>query len=506
MNLAQIAEGHDPHAVALISRGRESTYAELTDQVARLRGGLVQHRVLPGDRVAIMCGNNRFFVASYLAVLGVGAVAVPLNPASPAPELERELAVVEPVAAVLDAGSAQVWRSLSPAATSTVRLTVSAEADVPGATAFDELLAVAPALILDVEPDHPAVMMFTSGTAGPPRAAVLTHANLLANLEQSNTARDRILPSDVVYGVLPLFHIYGLNVVLGSVLQAGATVLLVQRFDPATAIQSIVQRGVTVVPGAPPMWVSFSTFDDAPADAFAGVRLALSGAARLPPRAAERMRAAFGLDIAEGYGLTEAGPVVTSSAGFERRPGSVGRVLDGQQVRLVDHDGNDVLLGDSGEIWVKGPNVFAGYHGDPEATARVLVDGWLRTGDIGMVDDDGYLYLVDRAKDLIIVSGFNVYPAEVEEVLVQHPAVAEVGVVGVPHPHDGEAVKAYVVLADDADGGHPAIDEEALIAYAGQFLARYKCPSKVLFVGQLPRNAAGKLVRRELEGTLLGAL
>lgn len=496
MNWAQLAEGHDADAVALISRNRETTYGQLSDQVAHLRGGLVARGIEPGDRVAIVCGNNRYFVASYLAILGVGAVAVPLNPTSPPAELARELAVVTPKAAVLDATSAPAWARL-PADAAHVALTIVAEGDGPG-VALAELLAGDTAPIVDVDPDQPAVMMFTSGTAGPPRAAVLSHGSLLSNIEQSNRGPDRMMASDVVYGVLPLFHIYGLNVVLGSSLWAGATLLLVQRFDPATAVQSIVQRKVTVLPGAPPMWVAFSSFDDLPADSFVSVRLALSGAARLSHRASQRMSEYFGVDVYEGYGLTEAGPIVTSSTGFERRPGSVGRVLDGQDVRLVDLDGSDVTVGDAGEIWVKGPNVFSGYYGDPEATARVLVDGWLRTGDIGIVDEDGYLYLADRAKDLIIVSGFNVFPAEVEYILGTHPAVVEAGVVGVPHPHDGEAVKAYVVLHEGA-----SVDEESLIAFAAESLARYKCPSKVLFVDELPRNAAGKLVRRELEGTVL---
>ena len=251
-------------------------------------------------------------------------------------------------------------------------------------------------------------------------------------------------------GCCRLFHIFGLNVVLGVSFTVGATVLLVQRFDPATAVQSIVQRGVTVVPGAPPMWVAFSHFDELPDDSFASVRLALSGAARLPNPVYDRVLDRFGLAIHEGYGLTEAAPVVTSSAGLERRPGSVGRLLVGQEMRLVGDDGDDVAVGDAGEIWVRGDNVFHGYFDEPEATARVLVDGWLRTGDIGTVDGDGFLYLVDRAKDLVIVSGFNVFPAEVEEVLQTHPGVAEVGVLGVPHPHHGEAVKAFVVPASRA--------------------------------------------------------
>jgi long-chain acyl-CoA synthetase len=315
-----------------------------------------------------------------------------------------------------------------------------------------------------------------------------------ANLEQSRSVGVHIEPTDVVYGVLPMFHIFGLNVVLGQSLLGGATVVLVQRFDPSTALDTIRDRGVTVLPGAPPLWVSFSGFTEAPADSFAGVRLALTGAARMPDEAMHRLEERFGLVLAEGYGLTEASPVVTSSAGMPVKYGSVGRVLSGMEVRLVDESGDDTLEGDAGEVWVKGPNVFLGYWNEPALTARVLTaDGWLRTGDIATVDADGYLYLVDRAKDLIIVSGFNVYPAEVEEVLAEHPGVAEVGVVGVPHPHTGEAVKAFLV---PEDGVH--LDEEQLIEWCTDHLARYKCPNKILFVDQLPRNVSGKLLRRAL--------
>lgn len=501
MNVARMIEPHPADSIALISRNRETTYGQLRDQADRVRGGLVAQGIAAGDRVAILCENNRYFVVSYLAVVGLGAVAVPLNPSSPAPELERELIAVRPSAAIVGPASAAAWRSIDVDRIPSLRTVVCAEGSVADSeVSMASLLESEPAPVVDVDGDHIAVMMFTSGTAGAPRAAMLSHANLIRNIEQDVTALDHTRAGDIVYGVLPLFHIFGLNVVLGVSFTVGATVLLVQRFDPATAVESIVQRGVTVVPGAPSMWVAFSHFDELPAHSFATVRLALSGAARLPKATSDLMRERFGVSIYEGYGLTEASPVVTSSAGLECRPGSVGRLLVGQEMRLVGDDGDDVPVGDAGEIWVRGDNVFHGYFEEPEATDRVLVDGWLITGDIGMVDDEGYLYLVDRAKDLIIVSGFNVFPAEVEEVLQGHPAVAEVGVLGVPHPHQGEAVKAFVVLAPGHD-----IDEDSLIDYACDYLARYKCPSKVIFVDQLPRNAAGKLVRRELEGTVLGS-
>jgi long-chain acyl-CoA synthetase len=297
-----------------------------------------------------------------------------------------------------------------------------------------------------------------------------------------------------VFGVLPMFHIFGLNVVLGMSLMAGACVVLVQRFDPVTAVETIIERNITIVPGAPPVWIAISLMEGVNASAFATVRMALTGAARMPEDATERLKRKFNIDLREGYGLTEAAPVVTSSVGIEPRRGSVGRAVEGLEVRVVDSEGDDVPVGDSGEVLVKGPNVFVGYWNDPVTTARVIdKDGWLHTGDIAMVDDDGYLYLVDRAKDLIIVSGFNVYPAEVEEVLKRHPAVLEAGVVGVPHPTTGEAVKAFVVLQKGA-----SVDEDALIDHCHDHVARYKCPNKVLIVDELPRNTFGKLLRRSL--------
>jgi long-chain acyl-CoA synthetase len=506
VNLARILEGHPDDKVALISRNRPTTYGELVDQIGRLRGGLSSIGVGEGDRVAIVCGNNRHFVLTYLAVVGLGAVAVPLNPASPAPELQQELAVIEPVAVVCEPHAAATWAQIDRGSLPSVRHVVVTEGSSRESShadaVLDELMAdTEPHPVVDVDPDTIAVMMFTSGTAGAARAAMLSHGNLLANIHQGRSAPVHTTADDVVYGVLPLFHIFGLNVVLGVTFNAGATVVLVQRFDPATAAESIVHRGVTVLPGAPPMWVAFAHFDELPADTFATVRLALSGAAKLPVAVAERCRERFGLKIYEGYGLTEASPVVTSSAGTggEPRFGSVGRALAGVEIRLVNDEGADALVGDMGEIWVRGANVFKGYYRDPEATARVLdADGWLHTGDLATVDDDGWLYLVDRAKDIIIVSGFNVFPAEVEDVLATHPQVAEVGVVGVPHPHHGEAVKAYVALVPGA-----TVDEDTLIDHASEHLARYKCPSKIIFVDELPRNLSGKLLRRHLGDTVL---
>jgi long-chain acyl-CoA synthetase len=494
VNLANIINGHPADQIALISRNRATTYGALNEQVAGLRGGLTKLGVRQGDRVALLVGNGRFFVVSYLAVLGLGAVAVPLNPSSPAPELTRELVAVGASTVIVGPAAVLAWRHIDRADVPLVQRVIATEGhELEDASSIDELILSAPVPVTDVGDDDLAVLMFTSGTAGSPRAAMLSHSNLLSNINQVIDTETSMRSTDIVYGVLPMFHIMGLNVVLGISLAVGATVVLVQRFDPSTALETIRDRKVTVVPGAPPMWVEFAMCD-APGDAFASVRTALTGAAKMPEEAMRRLDERFGIKLAEGYGLTEASPIVTSSGGDAMRPGSVGKVIDGVQMRIVDETGDDVLEGDTGEIWIKGPNVFQGYLDDPVSTARVLTsDGWLRTGDIATTDTDGFVYLVDRAKDLIIVSGFNVFPAEVEEVLLAHAGVAQVGVIGVAHPHTGEAVKAFVV---PEPGVH--LDEDELISYCNAELARYKCPSKILFVDELPRNVSGKLLRRSL--------
>jgi long-chain acyl-CoA synthetase len=496
VNLASVIDPHPADAVALISRGQSTTYGELRDQAAGLRGGLTGLGIEPGDRVGIVCANNWYFVVSYLAVLGVGAVAVPLNPLSPTREIERELAAIG--ARVLVAGPAgrssahAIDRSRLPVLEFVIQSGGTPEADT---LTLESLLDAGPTPIVERASDDLAVLIFTSGTAGSPKGAMLSHGNLLTTIDQVIALRDEGADAtDVAFGVLPTFHIFGLNVVLGASLRAGAATLLVERFDPSSAIDAIVKHGVTVLSGAPQMWSAWAAMPELADDVFASVKVATSGAARLDPLVSETVLRRFGLEIGEGYGLTEASPVVTSSYGLPFRPGSVGSPVDGVELRLVDADGSDVLVGDPGEIWVRGDNVFQGYWNDPEATRRAIdSDGWLRTGDIALVDDEGFLYLVDRAKDLIIVSGFNVFPAEVEEVLLELPEVRECAVVGVPHPHTGEAVKAFVVVEDGC-----SLEEDAVIEFAADRLARYKCPQKVNFVPELPQNLSGKVLRRAL--------
>ncbi|HEX7168223.1 MAG TPA: long-chain fatty acid--CoA ligase [Acidimicrobiales bacterium] len=495
MNLATIVDGKPDDALALVSRGRQTTYGELRETTARFRGGLVGLGVEPGDRVGIVAANNPFFVQAYLATLGVGGVAVPLNPASPSAELRAELTAISAKVAFVGATGRDAMAGIGQGGVPVEQVIVPEGVDLAGAKSIDKVIGDE-APVVDRSGDDLAVLIFTAGTSGSPKAAMLTHGNLLANLEQMQLHPDRALTAaDKSLGVLPMFHIFGLNVLLDLSLYAGASVVLVERFDPASSLDTIKDHRVTIVAGAPPMFQAWANMPEADPGAFRSVRLAVSGAAPLSPETGAAFEARYRIPIYQGYGLTEAAPTVTSSVtAGSAKPGSIGCPIPGVEVRLVDSDGEDALQGDEGEIWVRGPNVFKGYWNDEEATASVLTaDGWLRTGDVAVVDDDGYLYIVDRAKDLVIVSGFNVYPAEVEEALLEHPGVAEVAVVGMPHPHSGETVKAFIV---PVAGYH--LEEDELVEFCAGRLARYKCPTKVQFVDQLPHGMGGKLLRRAL--------
>lgn len=495
MNLAAAIEGHPADAPALVSQGKVTSYGQLRSQAAEIRGALIARGVAPDDRVAIVAANNWYFVVAYLGVLGVGGVAVPLNPLSPPPELGRELGIVGARLALVDDTSRPAFGGEEAERLGDIEV-----------VAIGDLLGGEPAGLVERADDDLAVLLFTSGTAGLPRAAMLTHGNLGGNIDQMRAATASeaggetpgvLTSDDVALGVIPLFHIFGLNAVLGLVLTVGGSVVLVERFDPPAALELLVEHKITVVSGVPTMWRAWADLPSSgagDANPLASLKLGVSGAAPLDPGLRRAIAARYGLELAEGYGLTEASPVVTSGVGHDAPDGSIGLPLPGLLVRLIDRFGGDALVGDPGEIWVKGPNVFAGYWDDPDASQATLTeDGWLRTGDLAVVDDDGFLRLVDRAKDVIIVSGFNVVPAEVEGVLVRHPDVAEAAVVSVPHPHTGEAVKAFVVPVAGA-----SIDEDGLIEYASHHLARYKCPSIIMFVDELPHGLTGKLLRRRL--------
>ncbi|MEN3272271.1 MAG: long-chain acyl-CoA synthetase, partial [Actinomycetota bacterium] len=298
MNLASILGGHPDDAVAIVSRGRPTTYGELCAQTASLRGALQARGIQPGDRVAIACANNRYFVVSFLAALGVGAIAVPLNPTSPTAELARELAQIEASLVIASPSGVGAVSAISDAAAPSLRGRILPDE-------LEELLHGEAGAVVDRDPDDIAVLIFTAGTAGSPKAAMLSHGNLHANIRQVQATPGRaVTDDDVSFGVLPMFHIFGLNVVLGVTLFSGGRVILAERFDPVSAVDSIRDHGITVLAGAPPMWSSWAAMTNLPRTAFQSVRIAASGASRLPIEVAQAMRDRFGLVISEGYGLT----------------------------------------------------------------------------------------------------------------------------------------------------------------------------------------------------------
>jgi len=533
VNLAALAEQHAPGDRALHAEGSWHTWGEVRRRAAAVRSALVELGVRPDDRVAIVWPTSVDFVVAYLGILAAGAVAVPLNPNSPPLELARELEVVEPVAmlagvsvgavspvrhlalpvAVVEAGApvsgvpvgALIWEEFSAAtgaqptglASGPTSAASPESATEPGGHDGGHLERFVLGAT-EREDSDLAVLLFTSGTAGEPKAAMLTHGNLVANLHQMLRIPEILRPDDVGFVALPLFHIFGLNVALGLSIATGAALVLDTRFDPAASLRQVRALGVTTLLGVPTMfaaWADTPLADAGDASPFAGVRRAISGAAALDPEVAVRFERRFEIEIWQGYGLTEASPAVSTSFGTGRnRPGSVGRPLPGVEVQLVDDADEPVLEGDPGEIWVRGDNVFAGYWHDEAATASVLThDRWLRTGDIGVIGEDGDLFVVDRSKDLIIVSGFNVFPAEVENVVGAVPGVAEAAVIGRPDAVTGESVEAVIVAEPGA-----TVTEETVRAACASNLARYKCPVTIRFVEELPRGLVGKALRRAL--------
>lgn len=491
MNLAELlatTSSAHPKKVALISAvdGTKVTFAEVQREADRVAGALVEAGVSPGDRVAIGMPNVPHFAYAYFGILRAGAAVVPLNITLTEPETRAILEDSGATAAIAGGPFAQVVQS--------------AAAKLPGlgrvltAERWNELEDHdAPSVAAGG--DDLAVLAYTSGTTGEPKGAMLSHDNLLANLRQQMAIPDaHVSQDDVLFLALPLFHIFGLNVTLGLLAMNGATGILMERFEPVPALRAIVEHKVTVLFGAPTMYASWVSVPGADQYDLSTVRLAISGAAPLATDVLRDFHALFGVRIFEGYGLTETAPTLWSNRMADKpRPGSVGKPLPEVEFRLIDEHGADVELGDPGEIVVKGPNVFKGYWNRPDETEQAFIDGWFRTGDVGVLDEEGYLYLVDRKRDLIIVSGFNVFPSEVERALLENPDVAEAAVVGVPHAYTGEAVKAHVVLDSGAD-----TTEAELIADVRSRLARFKCPASIEIVDELPHLLTGKVLRRAL--------
>jgi long-chain acyl-CoA synthetase len=490
-NLLRETAGRLPEKVALITGdGRRVDFATFDREADRVASALRSAGVQNGDRVAIGMQNLPEFPFAYFGILRAGAVAVPLN---------AFLTPKEVVAILTDSGATVAIAS--PPFEDVIK---AADTDAPTLQRIFSVRqwdTIAPAEVEPIEPttggDDLAVLAYTSGTTGEPKGAMLSHENLLANLRQQMQVPQTAREDDVFFLALPLFHIFGLNVTLGLLAMNGATGLLLDRFEPIPALRLIDEHEVTVLFGAPTMYTAWVETPGVDQYDLSSVRLAISGAAPLAPEALARFKELFGVDIWEGYGLTETAPTLTTNRmGDEPRPNSVGKPLPDVELKIVDVDGKEVEMGDTGEVVVRGPNVFKGYWQRPEETEAAFVDGWFRTGDVAVRDEEGYIYLVDRKRDLIIVSGFNVFPSEVETALLLNPDVAEAAVIGVPHPYTGESVKAFVVLEDGA-----ATTPTELLADVEQRLARFKCPRAIEIVDELPHLLTGKVLRRALKAS-----
>jgi malonyl-CoA/methylmalonyl-CoA synthetase len=429
----------------------------------------------PGDRILMSAGTSVELVEAHVAALRLGLVVVPANTAYREREIAHLVGDATPRAAVVDDPERAAWIRRARPGT----LVVGPDVDLPAGR------SPSPAPVLDAAgPDDPALIGYTSGTTGAPKGAVLSHRNLLASSESVRLAW-RWSADDRLVLALPLFHIHGLGVGLHGTLLAGASAVLLPRFEPDAVLEAITGHDATLFFGVPTMYTRLAASPRL--GELARLRLCVSGSAPLPPAVFDRLADGSGQRVLERYGMTETGMNVSNPYAGERRPGTVGFPLPGVELRL----------GPDGEIQLRGPNVFTGYWGRPEASAAAFTpDGWFRTGDIGEHDPDGYLRLVGRARELIITGGLNVYPREVEDVLLEHPAVGEVAVAGLPDAEWGEVVAAWVVPS--STGAPPSADE--LAGFAAERLARFKCPRRVVFVDALPRNALGKVLRHELQG------
>ncbi|WP_433162814.1 class I adenylate-forming enzyme family protein [Kribbella sp. CA-247076] len=458
--------------LALVDGDRRLTWRELDATVERTAQGFAAAGLVPGYRVLLLSANSVEFVTSYLGILRAGLVAVPLNTGLTAREISSVVEHSGARLAVADGDLAGKIEGLR-----TIRA--------------GELEGHAP-LLSQLDPETLAVLLYTSGTSGDPRAAMLSHRALAANVRNlSGLGEDRMGPDDVVLGVLPMFHAFGLNAVLGWAVASGATLVIEPRFDSTHTLDLISRYGVTRLPLAPPALTALLARPDL-RDALATVKVVLTGASTLDRALADRFERETGKFVHQGYGLTEASPGVTTTLGEENpKPGSVGRPLPNVEVRIADEQGEDVEGDDPGEILIRGRNLFSGYW--PDGVDGPDEDGWYRTGDVGFLDADGDLFLVDRLRELIIVSGFNVFPSEVEEVLVGAPGVREAAVIGVPSDETGEAVKAFVVPETGA-----AVDTAAVLEYAGTRLARFKCPVEIAVVDHLPHSVTGKVAKGQL--------
>jgi len=479
-----------PRHPAILFEGAPLAYADLDARANRVANALTAHGVQAGDRVALYLPNIPEFSLCYLAVLKMGAVAVSIN----------AIFKSEEVAYILDDSGSTVLFTVEDLLMNvprgerpSLRHVVVCAGDAHGYPTLDDWMGKgAPgARAMDMHPDDPAVLLYTSGTTGVPKGTILTHGNIVSNM-YATVHHAGFTRSDRLALFLPLFHVFGQNFIMNGAFTACATLVLHRRFLPDRVLESIQRDRVTMFFGVPTIYTALLNTDLSPYD-LSSIRYEFSAAATMPQEISRRWSERFGRPVYEGYGLTECSPFACYNHDFRHKFGSVGTAVENAEVKIVDEADTEVPAGTWGEIVIRGPGVMKGYWGKPEDTASTLRNGWLHSGDTGLVDDEGYVFIVDRIKDMINMAGFKVWPAEVEQVLYRHPAVREAAVYGGPDPLKGELVRAAVVLRE----GTRATGED-LMAYCRERMAVYKVPASVDFVEELPKSATGKILKRVL--------
>ncbi|GMV93628.1 MAG: long-chain-fatty-acid--CoA ligase [Candidatus Hydrogenedentota bacterium] len=491
-----------PDRTAVMLDEYRFTYAEVNAFAKRVANVLVDKGIEKGDKVAIMIPNTPHFPMVYYGILNAGATVVPVNVLLKSHEIQYYLEDS-------DAKVFVVWRGFYDEAVQAFHetdtchhlLVVSTPEDMEsppeGEMLMPLLLGVSHEFdLIETMPDDTAVILYTSGTTGHPKGAELTHFNMFFNAYYTKEKIIRSGGEDVILAVLPLFHSFGQTCILNAGLMAGSTITMVPQFDTERVIKTIERDRVTVIALVPTMYAFLLNAADQHACDLSSLRMAVSGASSLPVEIINRFKERFGVQILEGYGLSETSPVASFNVTDRPcKPGSIGLPIWGCEMRIMREDGSFAGADEVGEIVIRGHNVMKAYYKKPVATAETIINGWLHTGDLGKYDEDGYFYIVDRIKDIIIRGGMNIYPREVEEVLHGHPAVLEVAVVGIPDVLRGEEVRAYIALRD----GHSASADE-LQEYCVERLAKYKCPKEVEILPSLPKGPTGKLLKRELRG------
>jgi len=494
--LSESARSGPDRPVAVFDGG-QLTYRQLDQASDRVAANLAEAGIKPGDRVALQLPNIPQFLISYFGILKAGAVVVPLNVLLRAPEIAYHLEDSGALVLITWAGVlAEAVKGVEAAGIGAI-FAVGHPAGPPGALPFERLLdGAAPSVEMAMrQPCDTAVIVYTSGTTGRPKGAELTHIQLYMNADIPGRLFD-VQPDDVVITVLPLFHVFGLSSILDICVRFGCTMSLIPRFTPGAVLAAVQRDRATIFEGVPTMFADLLSYPDLDRYDLSSLRVAISGGASIPAPVLDAFEERLGLVILEGYGMTETASTTTfNPSAAERRAYSVGKPIWGTQTQVWGPDGQPLPPGRQhvGEVVTRGLHVMKGYFHRPEATAAAFTGDWLHTGDLGYVDEDGFLFIVSRKKELIIRGGYNVYPSEIENVLHAHPDVAEAAVVGVPDERLGEEVMAVVIVREAVE-----LREPEVVAWCRERLAAYKCPRIVQFRAELPKNTLGKVLKDEL--------